>query len=484
VEVSVSDPVTAIVVSDLHLGERDSVFSRGEDPDVEFAPQPAETLACLLAAALAGQGEQAEYLILAGDVLDFSQASRTAAFLGFKSFLEQVAPLFRTLIYVPGNHDHHVWVALQEEARIFAQIRQGQPVLPYYDAFVPTIEAAGLVLPASIGGTTPADGHFVSRPIGVRTFLYALLPDSARDRSMDFLVAYPNVHFRLGDRRVLVTHGHFFEDAWTLVTDALPQSLAAGPMTYAELERFNSPFTEFGWYLLGQAGRLSELLEEAWKELHVRPGGPFPNLDRVAGEIGAFLDERLDFTPARRTGLRRFFANRVAAPVAEWTSDRIIDLLLAVAKKLLAAQATIQGDHNLPGSALRDLPDVFASPRTAAKAARFLEMAEAAPEPFYPTDLVYGHTHVPAAGLTLETPAGPVVVSNTGGWLVDNTDARQLALSRPAIAAVERRGTIRQIEVGWPEEAQFAAVASRVPNEAAFRREVKALVWRALASIL
>jgi hypothetical protein len=154
----VPDRIKAIVLSDLHLGERTSAFSEGEIPDVRFRGRTAEHLARLLGALLATQDGRAEYLVLAGDVLDLSLASRRAAFLGFKSFLEQIAPLFDTLIYVPGNHDHHIWVALQEEARIFAQIRQGQPVLPYYDAFVPAIEPGGLVLPLLAGSEDQAVG--------------------------------------------------------------------------------------------------------------------------------------------------------------------------------------------------------------------------------------------------------------------------------------------------------------------------------------
>ncbi|RPJ84034.1 MAG: hypothetical protein EHM13_05900, partial [Acidobacteria bacterium] len=317
-------PIKAIVLSDLHLGEADSVFSAGEDPDVSFASEAGEALARLIAAELAPGQHRAEYLILAGDVLDLSLGSRASAFLSFRAFLEQVTPLFEALIYVPGNHDHHIWVALQEEARIFAQIRQGQPVLPYYDAFIPTIDAEGLVLPTSIGGGP--DGRVPTRPIGGRTFLYQLMPAPARDRQVDFLVAYPNVHIRLDEQRTLVTHGHLFEDAWTLFTDALPVSLGAATLTYKELEQFNSPFTEFGWYHLGQAGALSEILERIWREFQSRPKVVPPTLEQVTEEVAGFVDERLDFTPAQKTGLRRFFANRVEAPFKEWSSDRIVYL--------------------------------------------------------------------------------------------------------------------------------------------------------------
>ncbi|MFB3853723.1 MAG: metallophosphoesterase [Vicinamibacterales bacterium] len=473
-------PLKAIVVSDLHLGEACSVFSAGDGPDVSFCAEAGAALARLIASGLSPGQQRAEYLVLAGDVLDLSLGSRASAFLGFKALLAHLAALFDALIYVPGNHDHHIWVALQEEARIFAQIREGQPVLPYYDALIPTIDHEGLVLPTPIAGGQA--GPLPTRPIGRRTFLYQLLPAAARDRQMDFLVAYPNVHLRLEAQRTLVTHGHFFEDAWTLFTDALPSSLGAQTLTYEELERFNSPFTEFGWYHLGQAGALSEILERIWREFQSSPRVLPPTLEQVAEEVAGFVDERLDFTPAQKTGLRRFFASRIEAPVKEWSSDRVVHLWLEVLNRFVMSQLKLYEGDIEPGSALRDTPDMFADPRKAAKVRRYLRMAENAADPFRPTALVFGHTHVPTVLTALETDTGTVITHNTGGWLVDNSDPLLLSISRPSIVAIDEGGALRHIPVPWPTESEFWKAAAGCSPEAS-RREAKRLVQATLHGI-
>lgn len=470
----------AIVLSDLHLGEGASVFTAaGGD---EFSNEAGEAVRRMIAGLLSSQGARAEYLVLAGDVLDLSLASRAAAFIAFRSFLERVAPLFETLIYVPGNHDHHVWVGLQEEARIFARIRQGEPVLPYYDALVPTIEPGRLALGRLPGGASRTEDDVPGAPIGKKTFLYSLLPASARARGMDFVVAYPNVHLRLPRASIMVTHGHFFEDAWTLFTDALPESLGTASLGYEQLEKFNSPFTEFAWYHLGQAGLLSDLIERIWRELQSGATEPLPALEGVRSEVAAFLDDRLEFTPSDGGGLRRFFAQMIAAPAGEWASDRIIGLALAVLEKVLVSQVRLHGAGR-PGSTLRHAPDIFSDERKAAKARWYLQMAGRLPEPFVPSALVFGHTHVPLAGGVLEIAGRSVSTWNAGAWLLDGSDPATLSTSRPAIVAIDEEGNLETILVPWPSESEFLAAVAASGDRERYRRAVHEAALAALAGV-
>lgn len=459
----------AIVLSDLHLGEGASVFT--EAGGEAFSNEAGEAVRRMIERLLSSQEGRAEYLILAGDILDLSLASRAAAFVAFRSFLEQVAPLFESLIYVPGNHDHHVWVGLQEEARIFARIRQGEPVLPYYDALVPTIEPDGLTLGNLPDGEPRTEDDVPGSPIGKKTFLYSLLPGTARARGMDFVVAYPNVHLRLPRASIMVTHGHFFEDAWTIFTDALPESLGTTSLSYVELERYNSPFTEFAWYHLWQAGLLSDLIERIWRELRSGAEEPLPVLEAVRSEVTAFLDNRLEFSPSDGGGLSRFFARMIAAPASEWASDRIIELSLGVLEKVLVSQARLHG-ADPPGSSLRHAADIFADGRKAAKARWYLEMAGRMAEPFVPSALVFGHTHVPLSDGVLESADGCVTTWNAGAWLLDGSNPATLSASRPAIVAIDEEGDLETILVPWPSESEFQAAAPLLADGEHFRRAV------------
>lgn len=94
-----SEEYFAIVISDLHLGEEDSIFM---DSGGQFQSKVADKIKKLIASKTDLQ--KLKYLILAGDAMDLSLASRPQAFEAFRGFLEKFYDLFETLIYIPGNH--------------------------------------------------------------------------------------------------------------------------------------------------------------------------------------------------------------------------------------------------------------------------------------------------------------------------------------------------------------------------------------------
>jgi len=93
----------ALVLSDLHLGEEDSVFMN-EDGVIneEYLGNFKNFIETHFRVPI-------PYLIIAGDGMDLSLARRRQAFSAFKIFLRYVLPLFsQGLIYIPENHDHHL----------------------------------------------------------------------------------------------------------------------------------------------------------------------------------------------------------------------------------------------------------------------------------------------------------------------------------------------------------------------------------------
>jgi len=115
----------AMVLSDLHFGEESSVlrygqkFKKGEQPLVN-------TLTKLIKKGVAN--ERIPFLILAGDTLDFSLASVQDAVEDFRLFLEDVQEFFDNLVYIPGNHDHHMWRTLQEEIFVVNRIKERREI--------------------------------------------------------------------------------------------------------------------------------------------------------------------------------------------------------------------------------------------------------------------------------------------------------------------------------------------------------------------
>ena len=456
----------ALILSDLHLGEEDSLFM-SFDPNEGVNRSYLEALRDFLFRHL--ESSSVRYLILLGDAVDLSLAKRKEAFLALKEFFEVFQDLFQeTVIYLPGNHDHHLWCAFQEEALVFQKIRTNRPIEPYYHAFCPRLEGGELHLPKK-----------VSQPLGKKTFIYHLLPEKAQKEDKGFLMAYPNLYVSLpSDIHLLLTHGHFFEEAWTLFTDIFRKSLAIKKLNFKALERINSPFIEFGWYSLGQAGELSKLLEKLWDELHEGSEGPVTK--KALADLMSYLDEKISFKPHHdHHGFWGHLKN-LFSQAAGWTLEAGSDLFLKLCveetiKHLLVH--LVPKSEQKPGSSLRHASKILSEERTRKRVEAYLEMAL----PVFPeiNTLVFGHTHVPFidGSLHLEAPGGPRIIRcfNTGGWVTDLYEATHLSLSKPLVIALNEKG-LRPLHLPWPSYEEFEELLENTPEDKK-KEEVKKLIW-------
>ena len=429
-------------MSDLHLGEEDSVFMELKNDQLGLSRKITQRVKELVQKEL--NGNQVDYLILAGDILELSLATRVRAFESFRDFLQEFETLFKHVIYIPGNHDHHIWTALQEEAKIFHQIKSNKPVKEYYHAFIPKIRPDGIFT---------LEGEQIKPSYGDDIFLYKLLSKTKQKDKIMFLIAYPNVYLDL-EEKILVTHGHFFEDAWTLFTDAIPNSLNLSYPSYKLLEQINSPFTEFGWYHLGQAGKLSELMEELWDNIHTGRNG---TIDKLSDEITHYLDERLKFRPKNKKGLKAFIDKIIGASL-EYASDQWLNLNVTILKQLVLSQISPE-DPKTPGSELRHAQNLFRDPRKKAKVETYLNIAVNSDE-FALDALMFGHTHTPwipdkynQGELTIGNKS--IKTYNTGGWVADLLEPVSLRGSRPFILGIKDDGSVENIDIPWPSKEMF-----------------------------
>ena len=103
-----------VILSDLHLGEEESILHTSDGPNNNLRH---------LGAMLTRLGKINE-LILLGDFMDFSLASSRKAYDNARNFMSIVcsAGNIGKIVYVPGNHDHHVWVQLVEAEQIVKRI--------------------------------------------------------------------------------------------------------------------------------------------------------------------------------------------------------------------------------------------------------------------------------------------------------------------------------------------------------------------------
>src|SRR3989304_715890 len=109
------------VLSDTHFGDPlctlVSSGPREKEPSIGPAYEP-----------LARAVGKVDYLVLLGDILDFSVASYADAYRQARCFFRRLSEdgLAREIIYVPGNHDFDVWHTVEHQVNVINRLRQGQ----------------------------------------------------------------------------------------------------------------------------------------------------------------------------------------------------------------------------------------------------------------------------------------------------------------------------------------------------------------------
>lgn len=226
--------IKAVAMSDLHLGEETSVLNffiynkRGKK-----IRQKGELVVNKITQELdkikSGEnyGEKIKYLILVGDVFDLSLSTFKESAENVQIFLRKIcaSETVEEIIYLPGNHDHHIWFQIVENRNFVSKIERKESLDFFYDRV-----------------TDPDE-------VLKDTFITGLMPEG---KSIG--VTYPNFELMLKDQVIVFHHGHFNERMWTLTTDIFDEYLENYDLE--ELEICNSPLTEMFWYALGQAGRL------------------------------------------------------------------------------------------------------------------------------------------------------------------------------------------------------------------------------------
>ena len=156
-----------IAISDMHFGDETQLLDNAQ-------------LADRFTEVLSGRGP-IEELVLLGDLLDLWVKTLVPAMREGRRFIEGISGLdnVKKIVYVPGNHDHQVFMdAFREEVE--ARIKRGDLTTP---KFMPARSYEGAV----ISGLAPP----------------------GRDAS--FSLVYPFITRVVGGREVVFTHGHHLD---------------------------------------------------------------------------------------------------------------------------------------------------------------------------------------------------------------------------------------------------------------------------------
>ncbi|MDZ7742913.1 MAG: hypothetical protein U5Q03_14555 [Bacteroidota bacterium] len=230
VQTQKSNDVVAMFLSDFHAGENYGAVSRevptmkkGEYdsvpgiPNLYFHKKITALLHNIDSIASVNNGN-IPYLILLGDIFDIAVHEASDAFNLAHDFFN--APLynnrsftsyFDTVIYLPGNHDHHVWHMLQEKYYIQDRLLSGREALPFPH------QSQGILDITKTGKLLNNGNKLIPSGSG-KNFISYLLSDHEKE----IHVFYPNLYIRYADDKgICVTHGHFFEPNWNKDTSVM-----------------------------------------------------------------------------------------------------------------------------------------------------------------------------------------------------------------------------------------------------------------------
>lgn len=389
-----------VCLSDTHFGAYNSLLTNLKTASTEPAPlKPSPVLRRLVNCLreLLSHDENPDEkptLVLNGDILELALATTNQAAMAFTRFVELVVPedederLFDEIIFVPGNHDHHLW----EVARETQYLNHINRLEPGTELPVPWHATDMFVTSSTL--TVPA------------TFLMGLinrLPHLKRKKK--FITSfYPNygITSRNGSRAVLFHHGHFIEDLYQLMSTMRNMLYPdrEPPQLPWDIEAENFAWIDFFWSAMGRSGDVGE-------------------------DIGLLYEQMQDEEARQRLlqNLSNSLAERYNLPGwGDWMERRIVNWLFNIVSKRVTNMERLQ----VTGKPLSD--------ETQQGLWNYVEgplkgQVEAERRGGMPSNVtfVFGHTHKPFSDdYNFRGYPEWVNTYNTGGWVVDTVDRAPL----------------------------------------------------------
>ena len=380
-----------ICLSDMHFGAENSLLSNlpagTTEVDVDHASPVLQNLVeCLAAVVATNEGPTKPSLVLNGDILEMALAEDNVAAMVFDRFIDLAftgrEPIFNdTIIYLAGNHDHHLWETARE--------RQ-------YSDYV---------------GRTPPNQHLGTPWHATRLFASGahlqaeLLTALVRRRAGDRLtvdMAYPNHAIGDASKVVVFHHGHFIESLYRLMStlrSAIFPGQVPGPEVW-EWEADNFAWIDFFWSSLGRSGQAGQDVGLIYDCLQEPASTGLLASNLASAAVGRIPHLPAALRPSVRAGIR---------PFVKWAATRVLTQERSRRDELLSPSAEKGLDAYLRGPLKRQLES--AQEGSASRDVSF----------------VFGHTHKPFERVQrVEGFDRPVSIYNSGGWVVDTPETKSL----------------------------------------------------------
>ncbi len=388
-----------VCLSDMHLGAESSLLTNmpaasAEADPLNASPVLQELVNCLRYLIMRNDPQAPKpTLILMGDILALALADDSAAAMVFWRFLDFAMPpdgeLFGSIIYIPGNHDHHLW----ESAR------ESQYVLNY---LAKTTPGTRLDNPWHTTNIFMADDP---NPVP-SFFLNALLHRYDHLKGMTINTAYPNFGLMKGNRGVIFHHGHFIESIYQLMTilkNLIFPQLEERTRKIWDLEAENFAWIDFFWSTLGRSGDFGKDVEIIYDKMQSEE-----QFHKLLNTLADSLAKKYSITG-----------------MWDWIDSQVTRLIInGLVDKLVKPERT-QIDQYLSQDAESGLLDYV-------NGALQGQIADECTNRhwYFPREVtfVFGHTHKPFEDIrNFQAYLGDgVPVYNTGGWVVETVDSAPL----------------------------------------------------------
>lgn len=360
-----------IVISDLHLGEKDSLFTSGKKEDFRLLEIFSE---CLAQLQQSFDSDELPILVLNGDILGLSFSSYQESLTGFQQLLSALTITHRVcqkIAYIPGNHDHQIWQQATEDAYRAALINR------------------------KINDPIPKIRHSSSPNFdeGNKSDFFDAFTQNIKDFDTDIKLLYPNMVIKPnenGDPYVIIHHGHYAESTYHFISNSLKALYPRNqlPQTVEALEADNGAWINFAFSELGRSGHAGKTFERLMntlsseKLLH-------KEVNLLASNVASALD--YPFIPFHwaETFLSKQLIFNIASKIR---SERYQD-------ETVCSEAAMNGLTNyLDQYCVGTLEDEG-------------WVGEA-------TTLIWSHTHKPFNRTICTSAFDQLKVMNTGGWVV------------------------------------------------------------------
>lgn len=390
------------IISDLHCGDDSCLLVAKQGNGFIAGPK--------YQAFVDAAGKDNDYLVLAGDVFDFSITDYATAYGYGKDLLQLIKRdgVAREIIYLAGNHDADIWHIVQHQRSIINRINGGYPPMDFQHSVAGIIDDRAST---PVSQKTLVLDRTATRTAGNGPKYGGMFLDNITDPPTTFNFAYPNLYIVTDREVVLVTHGQYLEPYWAVVSEMglklAYDDLKVGEVDIEEMVEMNFPLNQLACTGIGQAGVLTKVVRQV--QLDVKKG----DLTRVKKYLKRLEKEIDDLTDYG------WLKELVVDYLVGRMKDALLDSLGHIEQTRYSADFVYKPDvrerfKRFYASSLLEIGDINARTGWSIPA---------------PWRIIFGHTHQPIPWNSPNPPKldsvsssapKPLLLSNAGGWIVEN----------------------------------------------------------------